>query len=67
MAHSYEKECPNCGALVYIHVMPMGVPGGKDKEEAYCPICGTLLYSAMTDGWFNTNVVSPPTKKPYKN
>jgi hypothetical protein len=46
--------------------MRMGVPGGKDTEEAYCPICGTLLYTAMTDGWFEKSVVSPPTKSPYK-
>lgn len=66
MAHSHRKECPNCGAVIYIQEMPMGVPGGKDTEEAYCPICGTLLYTAMTDGWFEKSVVSPPTKAPYK-
>lgn len=66
MAHSHEKECPTCGAVIYIQVMSMGVAGGKDTEEAYCPICGTLLYTAMTDGWFEKSVVSPPTKSPYK-
>lgn len=66
MAHSHEKECPTCGAVIYIHVMPMGVPGGKDKEEAYCPICSTLLYTAMTDGWFECHVKKEPTKPPYK-
>lgn len=66
MAHSHEKECPTCGAVIYIHVMPMGVPGGKDKEEAYCPICGTLLYTAMTDGWLVCHVKKEPTKPPYK-
>lgn len=66
MAHSHEKECLTCGAVIYIQVMPMCVPGGKDIEEAYCPICGTLLYKAMTDGWFERSVVKQPTKPPYK-
>ena len=57
---------PNLRAVIYIQEMPMGVPGGKDTEEAYCPICGTLLYKAMTDGWYEKSVVSPPTKAPYK-
>ena len=65
MAHSHEKICPTCEATVYIRVVPMGVPGGKTKEEAYCPICGTLLYEAMTDGWFEVSVVSPPTNPKY--
>ena len=40
--------------------------GGKETEEANCPICNTLLYTAMIDGWFEKSVVSPPTKFPYK-
>ena len=67
MSHSHNKECPTCGAVIYIHEMPMGVPGGKDKEEAYCPICQTPLYTAMTDGWFNCSVVKQPTNPLYKD
>ena len=66
MAHSHRKECPTCGAVIYILVRPMGVAGGKEKEEAYCPICRTLLYTAMTDGWFDCSVVKQPTNPPYK-
>ena len=66
MAHSHDKECPTCGAVIHIQVMPMGVPGGKDTEKAYCPICRTLLYTAMTDGWFETSIVKQPTNPSYK-
>ena len=66
MAHSHRKECPTCGALISIQDMPIGVAGGKETEEAYCPVCGTLLYTAMTDGWFVTSVVQQPTNPQYK-
>lgn len=66
MAHSHEKDCPTCGAVIYIQVMSMDVPGGKDTEEVCCPICGTSLYTAMTDGWFVTNIVEQPTNPEYK-
>lgn len=62
MAHSHNKQCPTCGAVIFIQEMPMGVPGGKEKEEAYCPICGTLLYEAMTDGRFECSIVKQPNK-----
>ena len=46
----------------------MGVPGGKDRENADCPICGKVLYSGMTDGWFDTSIVSiNDTIEPYKS
>jgi len=44
------------------------VPGGKEREEADCPICREVLYSRMTDGWFDTSVVSiKDTIEPYKS
>ena len=36
----------------------MGVPGGKEREEACCPVCGNLIYSGVTDGWYDTSIVS---------
>ena len=66
MAHSHEEKCPKCGAVIYVQVMPMGVPGGKEKEETYCPYCKTLLYEAMIDGWFETSVIIPPIVPSYK-
>ena len=52
MAHSHTKKCPTCGAEIYIQIVPMGVPGGKETEEANCPICNTFLYTEMIDGLF---------------
>lgn len=65
MAHSHDAICPECGAVVYIRVVPMGVPGGKTTEEVECPICNTHLYKAMTDGWFDVIVKSGPTNPKY--
>lgn len=68
MAHNHEKECPCCHALVGIVEAPMGVAGGKEREEALCPICHTELYSAMTDGWFYTSIISTQDIiEPYKS
>jgi len=58
MPYNFTEKCPNCGVLVAIVEYPMGVPGGKEREEANCPNCGETLFSAMTDGWFSTEVVS---------
>lgn len=68
MANNFTKKCPNCGTIVGIIERPMGVPGGKDRENADCPICGKVLYSGMTDGWFDTSIVSiNDTIEPYKS
>lgn len=57
MAHSHEKTCTDCGAIVNIIDMPIaGGVGNKTKEQAYCPQCGTLLYEAMTSGHFDVSV-----------
>lgn len=58
MANNFTKKCPNCGTIVGFIERPMGVPGGKDRENADCPICGKVFYSGMTDGWFDTSIVS---------
>ena len=34
MARNFEVKCPNCGTLVAVIERPMGVPGGKEREEA---------------------------------
>ena len=52
--------------LVCAMALSITACGGKETEEANCPICNTLLYTAMIDGWFEKSVVSPPTKFPYK-
>lgn len=36
----------------------MGVPGGKEREEGHCPICGELVISEMTDGFVYVDLVA---------
>ena len=61
-------RCEKCGTIVGVVERPMGVPGGKEREEANCPICGNEVYSGMTDGWIDTSVVSiDETIEPYKS
>lgn len=68
MARNFEVKCPSCGTLVAVIERPMGVPGGKEREEANCPVCGEIVYTGITDGWFNTDVVSiEETVEPYKS
>ncbi len=34
-----EIECPKCGVRLKTDVRGMGVPGGQEREEGYCPVC----------------------------
>lgn len=68
MSWNFSKKCPYCGTIVGVVEQPMGVPGGKEREEANCPVCGEAVFSAMTDGWFNTSIISmDETIEPYKS
>lgn len=68
MSWNFSTKCPVCDTIVGVVEQPMGVPGGKEREEANCPICGEVVFSAMTDGWFNTSIVSmDETIEPYKS
>lgn len=68
MAYNHNVKCPNCGTIVGVIERPMGVPGGKEREEASCPVCHEIIYSAITDGWFDTTVISmDETIELYKN
>lgn len=58
MARNLSKKCPCCGTLVKVVEHTIGVPGGREREKADCPICGEVLFSSMTDGWFETSVIS---------
>ncbi len=53
-----EGKCPRCGASIKVSEHRMGVPGGKEREEAICPICKNVLFSEVTDGWFDVSVTS---------
>jgi Zn finger protein HypA/HybF involved in hydrogenase expression len=57
MSHSYETECPSCHSKVKVIERPMGVPGGKEKEQGYCPKCNGLVAEFMTDGFINVELV----------
>lgn len=50
---NYETECEQCYAKIRIIERPMGVPGGQDKEQAYCPNCNFLVAEFMTDGFID--------------
>ena len=36
-----EGKCPHCGATIKVSEYRMGVPGGKEREEAVC-LCRLL-------------------------
>ena len=54
---SFKMNCPKCDVELHILEQPMGVPGGKEKEQAYCPKCNTLAYECMTDGFLRVTVI----------
>lgn len=50
----YTMTCKNCGRKFRIQVTTMNVPGGKDKEEIFCPYCGEENGYRMTSGFVYT-------------
>lgn len=72
---SNEIDCPKCGVRLKTTVRGMGVPGGLDREEGHCPICGELVISEMTDGFVYVDLVQTGgltitnslTGKPFEN
>lgn len=54
-----ELACPKCAVQLRIEVRSMGVPGGKDREEGFCPACGELVVSEMTDGFVYVELAPP--------
>tara|TARA_B100001093_G_C26506967_1_gene875804 strand:+ start:142 stop:321 length:180 start_codon:yes stop_codon:yes gene_type:complete len=57
MPWNYETDCENCGIKLKIEEQPMNVPGGKDKEQAYCPECNHLVAEHMTSGFITARVL----------
>ncbi len=53
-----EIECPKCGVRLKTDVRGMGVPGGQEREEGYCPVCSELVISEMTDGFVYVDLIS---------
>ena len=60
MAYSFVTTCknPKCGKKFDVSESPMGVPGGKDREEYYCPYCQTENGYIMTDGFVHTRKIN---------
>lgn len=52
------RECDNCGAKIKVVERSMGVPGGKEREQAYCPQCRALVAEEVTDGTLDAYLVS---------
>ena len=46
--------CKKCGKEFEVHVTTMNVPGGKDKEEIFCPYCHEENGYRMTSGFVYT-------------
>ncbi len=57
MAYSYDTKCSHCGKPYHVQEAPMGVPGGKDKEEIFCPWCHQIDGYMMTDGFVRTEKI----------
>lgn len=53
-----EIECSICGVRLKTCVRGMGVPGGQEREEGFCPVCGALVISEMTDGFVFVELLS---------
>ena len=54
MAWNYNVTCPFCRREFHVMEHPMGVAGGKEKENIDCPWGGKTVSQKMTDGWFIT-------------
>jgi ribosomal protein L37AE/L43A len=43
-------ECPKCEAKLKVIDHSTSGPGGQEKEQGYCPVCGDLVVERMTSG-----------------
>jgi hypothetical protein len=41
----------------------MGVPGGQEKEQGYCPNCHKLVAEFMTDGFIDVYLIQDEETK----
>lgn len=60
MGQVFNTKCEKCGANVKVMESPMNVPGGKEREEAYCPSCNHIVASIMTSGFVRASLVNEP-------
>lgn len=50
----YKQSCDVCERTFLVQVSTMNVPGGKEREEVYCPYCHALNGYRMTSGFVRT-------------
>ena len=50
----YKMTCKKCEREFRVQVTTMNVPGGKEKEEIFCPYCGVENGYRMTSGFVYT-------------
>lgn len=52
----YKVKCKKCNRFFIVRVTTMNVPGGKDKEEIFCPYedCCEENGHRMTSGFVET-------------
>lgn len=55
-------KCNNCGKWFYVVEFPMGVPGGKEREEYSCPYCHQEAGHITTDGFVRVQKIEPQPK-----
>lgn len=49
-----EQVCKECGKKFTVEIMGDTYPGGKEREEIWCPHCGALNGHIMTSGIVRT-------------
>ena len=58
MGWNFETQCEKCGTKLRVRERPMGVPGGKEKEQGHCPKCREVVAEFMTDGFIDVDILS---------
>jgi len=54
----FEVTCDKCHANILISENESGIDGGKEKEIAKCPKCNAIVHEGMTNGFFETKLLS---------
>lgn len=68
MGRYHNVTCAVCGTKINIIEVHETLLGGKDLEEANCPVCGNVVHSSIINGYFKTQVDSMEnTIEPYKS
>lgn len=67
MRRYYNVTCDTCHTKINIIEEHETLLGGKELEEANCPVCGSVVHSSIINGYFKTQVDSiENTIEPYK-